>query len=424
MPSLIQTRGIRDYLTITSGVLGRLAVSLVYFLIVANSLSLADFGIFATASALGLVLSRVLAFGFISPVYRVATVKRRLLGTYCSGLLGLGLLSLPLIMLLAAILHGLFFTETIGLALFLIIILAEVLGWRIVEYVSIINNGLNRFAIAAWIVIGGSSLRTLAAILFWSFGSNSLDRWVWFYAAATLASAALALLFGLPRMRLRWKPRLYTMRMKDAFTASGSEILFYLQSELDKLLVLTLAGPAAAGLYAIAMRIIDLTAIPVRSFNQLIVQKLMRAKTALHRNRRITIEAAIAIVSIGGLIAVIVLLLIWPAALGKNVATAGALFPYLLLVPAFRNLTEYHSELIYAAEMGGRRIIHLLLLALLRLGGIAVLIVIMATIETWAIWLNPLYAASYGVSLVLLMLWLPANAPAKRPAGSDQPRLP
>jgi O-antigen/teichoic acid export membrane protein len=411
MSSLARTQGIRDYLTITSGVLGRLVVSLVYFLIVANSLSLSDFGIFATASALGLVLSRALAFGFISPVYRIATVKRRLLGAYCSGLLVLGILSLPLILILAMALHGVFFSQTIGLALFLLIILAEVIGWRIVEYVSIINNGLGRFSVAAWLVIGGSSLRTVAAILFWSFGSNSLGQWVWFYAAATLTSAVLAIWLALPRMQLRWKPRLYARRMKDAFTASGSEILFYLQSELDKLLVLTLAGPAAAGLYAIAMRIVDLTAIPVRSFNQLIVQRLMRSKTAMPRGRRILIEATIGFVSIGGLLSVITLLFIWPLALGKNVATAGALFPFLLFVPAFRNLTEYHSELIYAAEMGGRRIIHLLSLAVLRLGGIAALIAIMASIETWAIWLNPLYALSYGLSLLLLLRWLPATPP-------------
>ncbi len=48
-------------------------------------MTLSEFGLFATASATGLILSRMLAFGFVSPVYRVATVKPRLLGAYLAG---------------------------------------------------------------------------------------------------------------------------------------------------------------------------------------------------------------------------------------------------------------------------------------------------------------------------------------------------
>jgi O-antigen/teichoic acid export membrane protein len=86
-PMPLQRKTILDYLTITSGVFGRLVISVVYFLIVANVLTLGEFGVFASASAVGLVLSRLMAFGFISPVYRVATVKPRLLGVYLAGLL-------------------------------------------------------------------------------------------------------------------------------------------------------------------------------------------------------------------------------------------------------------------------------------------------------------------------------------------------
>ncbi len=52
---------------------------------VANTLSIADFGLFATASAAGIMISRALAFGFMSPLYRVATVKPLLVGTYSAG---------------------------------------------------------------------------------------------------------------------------------------------------------------------------------------------------------------------------------------------------------------------------------------------------------------------------------------------------
>ncbi len=63
--SMLPSRAaILSYLTILSGSAGRLVISLVYFLIVANTLTLGEFGLFATASSTGLILSRLLAFGF------------------------------------------------------------------------------------------------------------------------------------------------------------------------------------------------------------------------------------------------------------------------------------------------------------------------------------------------------------------------
>jgi O-antigen/teichoic acid export membrane protein len=412
MAEAISRKGIADYLTITGGVLGRLVVSLVYFLIVANALTLADFGVFAAASAVGLVLSRLLAFGFISPVYRAATVKRRVLGAYCAGLSVAGLISLPLIAAAAYGAHSLFFAASLPLSVFLVIITAEVIGWRIVEYVAIINNGLNRFATSAGVVIGGSTLRTLAALGFLMLGEHSLESWALWYLGATMLSALIAVVGFVPRMRLRFRPALYPRRMRDALAAAGSEIIFYAQSELDKLLVLILAGPQAAGLYAIAMRVIDLTAIPVRSFNQLLVQALMRSRQAMTVGRRVLIEGAIAIISTGGLVAIIVLLALFPTALGRNVAAAGALFPLMLAVPAFRNLVEYHAELLYAAEKTGLRMLQLGLVALLKALLMILFIRFAPPIETWSIWLNLVFAALYGISLALILRWLPPQRPA------------
>ena len=77
----------RDFASLLSGSVGRLVLSLAYFVCVANGLSLADFGLFATASATGVVLARIAGFGFVSPLYRAATVKKHLVGTYTAGYL-------------------------------------------------------------------------------------------------------------------------------------------------------------------------------------------------------------------------------------------------------------------------------------------------------------------------------------------------
>lgn len=390
---------ISAYLTILSGSAGRLVISLVYFLIVANTLSLSEFGLFATASSAGLILSRLLAFGFVSPVYRIATVKPRLLGAYLAGFFGLAALSVPLIVLVAALVYRLLFEDRLALLPFALIIVSEVLGWRLVELVAIVNNGLRRFRQAAILVILGSSLRTLAAIGFYLIGHATLASWSYAYLATTMLSALLALTLFLPRLRLRFVRALYPRRMADAVFASAAEVVFYVQAELDKLLMLALAGERIAGLYAIAMRVIDLTAMPVRSFNQMLVQKIMQDRgLGGGAGRRALVEAAIAAISIGGLVAVILLLKPFPGALGRNVSEAAYLFLPMLLVPAFRNLVEYHAELLYARERTGSRIALLCGVTALKAALLTWVMTRFGSGDDWAPWLNLVFGAVYLLS--------------------------
>ncbi|MCA0419809.1 MAG: lipopolysaccharide biosynthesis protein [Proteobacteria bacterium] len=394
------------YLTILSGSAGRLVISLVYFLIVANTLTLGEFGLFATASSTGLILSRLLAFGFISPLYRVATVKPRLLGAYLSGFAGLSALSLPLIVAVAGAAYLLLFAERLALLPFAVIIVAEVLGWRLVEVVAIVNNGLRRFRQAALLVIIGSGLRTVAALLFAAFGRANLEIWAFAYCGATMASALIALLAFLPRTRWRFVRNLYPRRMADAVFAGAADIVFYVQSELDKLLVLGLAGERTAGLYAIALRVIDLTAMPVRSFNQMLVQKIMKDRGIGRFRRLAAYEAGIALVSVGGLVCVIVALMPFPNLLGRNVSEAAYLLAPMLLVPAFRNLVEYHAELLYARERTGSRIALLCLLTAIKAGLISLVMTRFPEAGSWAGWMNlvfgVVYLASAGFTYTLL----------------------
>ena len=390
---------LRNYLTILSGSAGRLVLSLVYFLIIANGLSLADFGVFAAASAAGVMAARALAFGFVSPLYRAATVKPRLLGAYFAGFAALALASLPLLALIGWGLHqALFAGRAAGWAIALILF-SEMVLWRLVEVVAIVNNGLNRFARAATLVIIGSGLRSLAAVGFWLWGGGGLGDWALAYLACTALSAALALGRYLPRARWRWRPALYRRRMGDAVAAAGADMAFYVQSELDKILVLSLAGPRSAGLYAIALRVVDLTAMPIRSFNQMLVQHVMAARSVVSGwRKRAGIEAGIGLVSIAGLVAVIILLWLWPNALGRNIGSAALLFPALLLVPAFRNLVEYHAELLYARERTASRMLLLIGLGALKAGLMTLVILAFAKIEAWALWLNPVFAIVWLVS--------------------------
>ncbi|TGV68989.1 lipopolysaccharide biosynthesis protein, partial [Mesorhizobium sp. M00.F.Ca.ET.149.01.1.1] len=119
-----------DYFSAISGAGGRLVFSLAYFIALANTLSIAEFGMFATASAAGIMLSRILAFGFISALYRTATIRPNLIGTFTAGFLLLGVLSLPFLAAASYIVYLIFFSGTVPLSAFAAVVFAEALLWR------------------------------------------------------------------------------------------------------------------------------------------------------------------------------------------------------------------------------------------------------------------------------------------------------
>jgi O-antigen/teichoic acid export membrane protein len=393
---------LRSYVSTLGGSAGRLFISLIYFVSLANSLSISDFGLFASASAAGIVLSRIISFGFVSPLYRTATVKPQLLGVYYAGYLAAALLSLPFAALAGWAIFKWFFAGLVAAQVFAVIVCAEMLLWRSLETIVIVNNGLNRFGRAAMLVVIGTALRAGMAFLFALSSSHSLDAWALFYLTANALSLAVAIIFFLPRRRLRLQPKLYAGRAMDALWTSGAEILFYIQMELDKLAVLAIGGAELAGIYAIVMRLADLTAMPVRAFNMLLVQKMMRtAQTLASLKARAGIELLIFAVSVAGLAALAVLLWFFPNALGRNVSLVAGLLGLALTVPGFRNLVEYHAELLYARRLTGLRMLNLGLLAAMKMLLLAFLLSGAPETRTWLLQLNLVFAVLWAASALL-----------------------
>ncbi|MFC6488313.1 lipopolysaccharide biosynthesis protein [Nitratireductor sp. GCM10026969] len=403
----------RDYFAAISGSAGRLVFSLGYFIVLANTLSIADFGLFATASAAGVMLSRILAFGFTAPLYRIATVKPRLIGTYTAGFLLMSVLSLPVLGLASVVVYLLFFGGDMPPGAFALVVVAEALLWRPAETVVIVNNGLNRFGRGALLVVLGTAVRALAAVLFALVSNGELWLWTQLYLLANAASLLVAAFFFYPWQRMRLRPVLYLRRLADAVYVSSAEVLFYFQMELDKLLVLALGGAQLAGIYAIIMRLVDLTAIPIRTFSMLLVQKMMRTPDMLARiGVRLGIEGVIFAVSTTAILALALILRVFPNILGRNVAEAAPLVLLALFVPGMRNLVEYQAELLFARGQTLLRAINLMLLAGTKAVLLAHVLAAYAASRDIVLALNGVFAALYLVSLLLTYCAL--SMPAKR----------
>ncbi|MER9401608.1 lipopolysaccharide biosynthesis protein [Mesorhizobium sp. M0615] len=400
---LAERRGlVRDYLSAISGAGGRLVFSLAYFIALANTLSIAEFGMFATASAAGVMLSRILAFGFISALYRTATIRPNLIGTFTAGFLLLGAVSLPLLAAASWGVYLIFFASTVPLAVFAAIVFAEALLWRPVEVVLIVNNGLGKFGRAAVLSIVTTAFRALGAVLFMLSGQHSVWIWSLFYIGANAASLLLAFGFYYPRQRLRLRTELYLRRLADSIYVAGAEVLFYLQSEFDKLLVLAIGGPHLAGIYAIIMRLVDLTAIPIRTFSMMLVQKMMRSPELLSRLRvKSGIEAGVFLVSTLALAALGIVLHFFPNALGRNIAEAAPLVALAIGVPGLRNLVEYQAELLFARGQTALRALNLGLLAGLKAVLLTYVLTTIADTPRLVVSLNVVFLLLYLASALL-----------------------
>lgn len=412
-PSTVSTEGrsvageplrvaLMKYAKSLSGDGARIFIQLIYFYLVANALTIGEFGLFATASSIGIVLSRLLAFGFTSPLYRIATVKPQLVGAYTAGFLGFGVLSLPLIALIGVGIYSLFFSDLMPLAVFVLIVTTEVLFWRALEIIIIVNKGLERFGLASVVIVFGYSMKAVAASIFAFGGDLSLAQWVNVYFITQSLMAVIAVIAFYPKQRLRWRFDIYANRMRDALAVCGADILFYVQSELDKLVVLTFGGEVAAGVYAMVMRLVDLTATPVRAFSNILTQRLMRRPELINTIKvRILLELMVFMVSTAGLLAMAVALWIKPDLLGDNVATAGAFLFVVLLVPAFRNLVEYHAELLYGRGQSGIKLVNYALIGMLKAFLLIELLAVFNTPQQWFIWTNGVFGALYVASFLL-----------------------
>jgi O-antigen/teichoic acid export membrane protein len=405
--AVLVRRHLGQYVTIFSGLFGRLLLQAAYFILLANSLSLHDFGFFAGISAAGIMIGSFSAFGFTASVYRTATTRLLLLRNYIAAFYIAFGVSVPTMMLVAYLLYLVAFRDLVELSSFLEIAFCDIVLWRLLEAISQINAGLGEFGKAAAIPIIGSAARLAAVVAFILFGCSGLDQWAEVYLMGNCIGTALSMVLFLPRVLPRWRgvAVLLRGRMRESLLFSVSFFVFFAQSELDKLLATLTLGGRVAGIYAISMRIIDLTTVPIRSFLTILVREIMQGRGPDWRWRTsLLIEFSIGFVSLLSFLALIVMLWFYPMLLGAQVAQAAQLFAYLLLIPPLKNLQEYHAELFFARNRMEVRAVTVILLVALKCILVLTIFVSVSDLERLGLFLNVPFVVTYLVSATVVYL--------------------
>jgi O-antigen/teichoic acid export membrane protein len=291
-----------------------------------------------------------------------------------------------------------------SLTAFVAILLVEIVLWRVVEVLATVQNGMGRFTAGALAITLASAIRAGGAVAFALQGGGGIDAWAAWYFAANAMALGVALVAFYPPVRARWSLRLFRTRLRDGSMFALAYFALNAQGQIDKLIVLSLTDARFAGIYAISARIIDFTALPFRSFYTLYTRKLFgegkRIKNAL--SRTLTVEGAILGLSLLGFAALTLLLWRWPDLLGPNVAVAGQLFLVLLLVPAFRNLMEFHGELFFVYGRMSARAAVAVGLVVLNMGLLALLLSFSQDMLVIGLGLNAIYGLLYILSALAL----------------------
>lgn len=395
---------ILGYCQLLAGAGGRLGLQVVYFFVLANTLSLGEMGVFASVSAAGVLIGCLAGFGFQSFVMRSAAGRRSALGSYLAAYYVCFAAALPIMFGLAGIVYLVLFRDVIALPGYLAIILVEVALWRQIELLVQVNNGLGRFGAASTLISLPVGFRAAAAVAFWAAGGGDAETWSLFYLAGNAVAVAVLVLAFHPRIRLRFRPVLLRRNLRDGLLYAASYCLFLAQSEVDKLVILSFGGERMAGIYAISIRLIDLTGVPLRPMFMMYSRKIIQAGRATRALLRecLHIEALVAVVSTGLLLALLAVLMLKPDLLGANVSVAYGMLTVIVAVPAVRNLLEFHGELFFAfGNMGWRAGVTAATVAV-KAAAVALLITAFPQPEAWSLGLNAIYLAIYAISFCVV----------------------
>jgi O-antigen/teichoic acid export membrane protein len=332
----------------------KLVIQAVYFILIARSLEPAQYGGFVAVVAIAAIVSPFVGLGTSNLVVR--NVARDpdsfsqswgngLLITLCSGAAALFLV-LCCAFLLPAGLHW---------SVLFLVAVADLLFARIVDFCGFAFSALDRFGATAQLNMWISLSRLIGlAILVVRVHHPSVEAWAVVYLAATLATAAGALLWGLLTLE---KP---TLKI-DAVWPELKEGVFFsvglsaqtIYNDIDKTMLAKLGDLAATGIYGAAYRIIDVSLVPLRSLLSAANPGFFRAghiggvrETRRYMSRLLPKALAYAALATAGLFLIAPVI---PHILGKEYAQSISALRWLAVLPLLKTVHSFLADALTGA---------------------------------------------------------------------------
>jgi O-antigen/teichoic acid export membrane protein len=399
---LLQRRIVRDTLWLLVGKGMRLVLQAAYFVIIARTLGVANYGAFVGTTALVAIVSPFVGLGIDTLLLKNVAKDRNLFREYWGNALWMVLVTGIGLMSVLALVRPIVLPSISPLLISLVAVSDLIFG-SITNIAIRAFQAVDRLNISAQIHISIMFMKVLAAFsLMYFFSEPNPLGWAWLYLASSIISAFLAAilvhhLLGPPKLALaRIMPEL-----KEGIYFSISTSAYTIYNDIDKTMLARLSTLAATGIYAAAYRLIDVASIPVMSMAGAAYADFFRkgkdgiGATIAFAKPLVLTTAAYSIVAGMGLI---ILAPVVPHILGAEYINVVDALRWLAPIPLFRGMQHFGGDILSGTGFQSVRSLIEVIISVFNI-----------SINLWLIplysWQGAAWSSLASDGLLMMMLW-------------------
>jgi len=338
----------------------RMAVQAAYFVMLARSLGLQQYGAFVGAAALAGVLSPFSSLGTGNLLVKHVARDQSSLPRWWGCALTVTCISGLALTMMAVLVGHFLLPATVPAAMVLLLALAELVFGRIVEVAGQAFQAVQQLHHTAVLLVVLSVARMLAAAaLMFRYSHPTAAEWAAFYLASTALPAIAACVavnrrLGVPVIGLS------VMRgdVREGMYFSISLAAQTIYNDIDKTMLARMAGLGAAGLYGAAYRLLDVSFAPIGSLLVATYPRFFQhGAQGLSACLKFTKKLVTRAVLYGAGMS-LVLVLFSPAVLpvlGKQYADAAVALRYLAPIVLLRSIHYFFADTLTATGFQGLR---------------------------------------------------------------------
>jgi O-antigen/teichoic acid export membrane protein len=249
----------------TAGIAIQILLQAAYFIVVTRTMGARSYGAFVAVSALCTLVAAFSVWGSDQLLIRTVANDRKAFARALGESLIWFAVTAPPFTVAAAIGFRFIVAADISWTTIALVACTEIIFARANYFAVNCFQAFERGRDMAMLGILLYATRVFAAVL-WSATTTDPSplSWAWFYAASSFVAGALSMIAVVVRLgRPVWRMRWHDWKDGGFFALQmGSFVGF---RDIDKPVVVALAGLSQAGLYAAAFRIADVASVPVRA---------------------------------------------------------------------------------------------------------------------------------------------------------------
>ena len=408
--SFAQKPLLRNSLWVLSGQGLSLVAQAGYFIVIARLLGSIEYGLLAGAAASVGVLSQYGAFGsgllflrYVSPDH---SRFREYWGNILMSCLTLGTLLVLLLRLAAPLL-----LRSIDTRVIVLLALGDCICGQLTSATGQVFQAFERMRYTALLNTAVSCSRMVLAIaMLLTLHRASALQWATASLAISAATAICSVVIvtiklGLPQLRVK----LFLQRLWEGFIFAVSGCTTSVYNDVDKAMLAHFGMNAANGIYTMAYRVIDVSAMPIRSIHAAAFPRFFRhgaeenglaatehfAKRLLRRTSLMGLTIAVMLYFSAPVI---------PHLVGKGFAPSVTALRWLCLIPFFRS---FHLSAGDALAGAGRQTTRLVFQMIAALGNVGLNLALIPR-YSWrgAAAASLLTDGGLGLMMWLILLWL------------------